>query len=71
VDSRGLLHLRSSDPAIPEITIVLILGKASACWASNGYVSGCFYFTGADPSQSMPTHIFYSTYIQRFIERLE
>jgi hypothetical protein len=70
VDSRGMLHLRSSDPEIPEITIVLVLGKACGCWASDGKVSGAFYFTGADPSQSMPADIFYSTYIQRFIDQL-
>ncbi len=70
VDSRGLLHLRSSDPAIPEITIVLALGKPSACWAADGKMSGSFYFTGADPSESMPAALFYTTYIQRFIDRL-
>jgi hypothetical protein len=70
VDSRGMIYLRSSDPSIPEIAIVLVLGKASACWASDGKVCGAFYFTGADPFESLPTDIFYSTYIQRFIDRL-
>jgi hypothetical protein len=70
VDSRGMLYLRSSDSSIPEITLVLVLGKASACWAADGKVCGSFYFTGADPSESMPADIFYSTYIQRFINRL-
>lgn len=70
VDSRGLLHLRSSDTTIPEITIILVIGKPSACWAADGKVCGSFYFTGADPSESMPAGLFYTTYIQRFIDRL-
>jgi hypothetical protein len=70
VDSRGMLYLRSSDSSIPEITLVLVLGKASACRAADGKVCGSFYFTGSDPSESMPADIFYSTYIQRFINRL-
>jgi hypothetical protein len=70
LDSRGLLHLRSSDSAIPEVTIVLVLGKVSAAWAADGKVAGSFYFTGVDPSQSLPVDEFYATYIQSFIDRL-
>ncbi|MFK7972147.1 MAG: hypothetical protein AB8F95_17390 [Bacteroidia bacterium] len=44
VDNRGLLHLKSSDPNIPEMTIVLILGKQTACWSSDGYLGGRDYF---------------------------
>jgi hypothetical protein len=70
VDSRGLLHLRSSDVSIPEITLVLIIGKATACWASDGMVTGSFYFTGIDPAKSMTAPDFYRNYIKRFVDRL-
>jgi hypothetical protein len=70
VDSRGFLHLRSADTTIPEVTIVLVLGKPSACWAADGKVCGSFYFTGADASESMSVALFYKTYIQRFIDQL-
>lgn len=53
VDSRGFLHLRSTHAAVPEITLVLILGKATAGWASDGTRFGSFYFTGLDPSHHM------------------
>jgi hypothetical protein len=70
VDSRGLLHIKSADTTIPEITIVLIIGKLLACWAADGKVCGSFYFTGADASESMPAALFYKTYIQRIIDQL-
>lgn len=39
LDSRGLLHLRSSHQNVPELTIVLHEGHTTA-WNSNGYTSG-------------------------------
>lgn len=72
VDSRGLIHLRSSDKTLPEITIVNIIGSVNtACWASDGTVSGSPYFTGVDEKSSMPEEEFYSKYIQRFIDTLK
>jgi hypothetical protein len=70
-DSRGLLHLRSSDKSIPEITIVMILGRHTACWASDGRVCGSEYFTGVATAESQDVTGFYHNYIQRFIDRLE
>jgi hypothetical protein len=68
-DSRGLLHLRSSDASIPEITIVMIMGKPTGCWAADGTVCGPAYFTGV---QMMPKSTavsdFYNGYIKRFID---
>jgi hypothetical protein len=69
VDSRGLLHLRSADKKIKEVTIVLILGRQTACWASDGRVCGSSYFT--DNNQNiMPVQEFYTNYIQSFIHAL-
>ncbi len=42
VDSRGLLHLQSSDPIIPEATFVLTSGVA--VWTSHGQMLGSTYY---------------------------
>jgi len=70
VDPRGLLHLRSADASIPEITLLLVLGKPTAAWAADGTVCGPTYFTGPNPAQQMPAPEFYRQYIQRFIQQL-
>ena len=69
VDSRGLLHLKSSDKTIPQITIVLVLGKTTACWAADGAVCGSSYFV-KNGTNKMSEINFYEKYIKRFIERL-
>lgn len=53
LDSRGLLHLRSSNPALPEVSIVLKEG-ATAGWASTGETFGNSYFTGASGETHVP-----------------
>ncbi|OQP65948.1 hypothetical protein A3860_15270 [Niastella vici] len=70
-DSRGLLHLRSADKTIPEITIVMVMGKPAACWAADGRVCGAIYFTGVDTAESGDITGFYYNYIQRFIDRIK
>ncbi len=40
VDSRGLLHLKSAQAALPEVTIVLVTDQPAACWASDGTCCG-------------------------------
>jgi hypothetical protein len=65
-DSRGFLHLRSSDKAIPHIIILMIMGKPTACWASDGDKCGPEYFTGQKPMDDV--HAFYANYIERFID---
>jgi hypothetical protein len=53
LDSRGLLHLRSHDVSLPELTLVLGTGIPLATWASDGRLSGPVFFTGdASPSPS-------------------
>jgi hypothetical protein len=70
-DSRGLLHLRSSDNSIPEITIVNIMGRPTACWAADGRVYGSAYFTGVDNAENKDVTGFYYNYIQRFIDTVK
>lgn len=72
VDSRGLLHLRSSDKTVPEITIVLIMGRhQTAAWASDGRSCGSTYFTGASNAENSDVTGFYNNYILRFIDALK
>lgn len=56
LDSRGLLHLQSHDPSVPEISLVLADGEVAG-WTSDGYVCGPpFFIEGSPPSQ--PEHVF-------------
>jgi hypothetical protein len=72
VDSRGLLHLRSSDKTVPEITIVLIMSRhQTAAWASDGRTCGSTYFTGKNSAENSDVAGFYNNYIQRFIDALK
>ncbi len=50
LDQRGLLHLKSSDSTIPEVSLVMKDGMVSA-WASTGEYLGNSYFIGQHPSQ--------------------
>lgn len=72
IDSRGFLHLRSSDKNIPEITIVLITGTQTACWAADGVgvTAGSLYFID-DNAPHISVHEFYRKYLQPFIDRLK
>ncbi|MHC2066388.1 hypothetical protein ACYFX5_02860 [Bremerella sp. T1] len=45
LDSRGMLHLRSANGRVPEVTIVLTDGHLAG-WTSEGRVFGQQYFTG-------------------------
>lgn len=42
LDSRGLLHLMSSDHSLPQITLTLVPGRCAA-WATNGKACGPEY----------------------------
>jgi len=70
LDSRGLLHLKSSNPEIPEISILLVVDQATACWCSDGVVSGPDYFTGRTAAPVQPV-IFYKKYVQRFLDGIK
>ncbi|RZK61178.1 MAG: hypothetical protein EOO59_05695, partial [Hymenobacter sp.] len=64
LDGRGLLHLRSADPAVPEVTVVLVLNQPTAAWAADGTVCGSDYFTGPAPTRRLPAPEFYQRYLQ-------
>jgi hypothetical protein len=71
IDSRGMLHLKSSDQSIPEITIVLAINRVTTCWASDGNFCGSPYFLPITNNQSMDCKTFYDNYINKFISQLQ
>jgi len=71
MDSRGLLHLRSQDPNVREITLVVIQNKPTACWAADGAYCGYRYFIGDNHNRQVPAHTFYESYIQPYIDHLK
>jgi hypothetical protein len=70
VDSRGLLHLKSHKPHIPEISIIMVVDRPTACWSADGKISGSAYFTGTSGTHKLNPGIFYKNYIQAFIDGL-
>jgi hypothetical protein len=70
LDSRGFLHLKSSDTSIPEMTIVLVAGKLCTCWSADGFYTGNPYFM-PDTDRIISGRVFYKNYIQAFISELE
>jgi len=66
LDSRGLLHLKSHDPAAPEVSLVLSDGEVAG-WTSDGCVCGpSFFFEGE--IESDPLKVF--TRVQQFLSSL-
>jgi hypothetical protein len=66
LDSRGLLHLKSSDASLPELTIVMTEGATSG-WRSDGEWWGNRYFI----DQYLPlTHVKHGDVLHYFLERL-
>jgi len=56
LDSRGLLHLKSHDPSLAEVSLVLSDGEVAG-WTSDGYVCGpSFFFEDRRPSN--PREVF-------------
>ena len=54
LDSRGLLHLKSTNPKVPDATLVLYEGP-TACWTSDGRICGPDYFTGGKANTNVET----------------
>jgi hypothetical protein len=51
LDTRGLLHLKSFDPDLPEVSLVLADGEIAG-WTSDGHVCGpSFFFDGSQVSE--------------------
>lgn len=69
LDSRGMLHLKSSDSAIPEITIPFVTDYPTAAWASDGNIAGNIYFL-KNSNRKITVSVFYDKYIQRFIDTI-
>ena len=67
LDSRGLLHLRSADPAISEVSMVLYDDVVSG-WCSDGRMWGSEYFIGDLPAA--PAREVFETCIRPFGQRL-
>ncbi len=67
LDARGLLHLRSSDEALPELTLVLVEGHGGG-WISTSGVWGRPFFHDRDAGDlaAAPTEI-----MQAFVKHLE
>jgi len=63
LDRRGLLHLKSYDKNLPEVTIVLVLEKPVACWASDGTASGNLYFIPYIPRRNIKVQVFNEKYL--------
>ena len=71
LDSRGLLHLKSANQSIPEITLVMRDGPLSG-WLSSGEVFGENYYCGRDPVahglRRVTADFAWNSVIQLFIE---
>jgi len=65
-DGRGLIHLRSSDPSIPEFTLALT-NNAVAAWASNGKMTGPAFLIGPHSNVGAP---YFIDLILQFVARL-
>ncbi|MFO1513668.1 MAG: hypothetical protein U1F83_12245 [Verrucomicrobiota bacterium] len=66
LDSRGLLHFKSHDPAVPEISLVLSDGEVAG-WTADGHVCGPkFFFDGEYRSE--PQEVF--NRVMQFLNRL-
>ncbi|MGI4874107.1 MAG: hypothetical protein ACRYFX_23350 [Janthinobacterium lividum] len=70
VDGRGLLHLRSADPALREVTLVLAVNTATAAWTSNNQLGGWHYFTGLDEKRGLSANNLYQAYLKPIFERI-
>jgi hypothetical protein len=73
LDSRGLVHLASSDRAIPETTLVLAEGELTG-WHSHGHSWGRQYFIGErkrrGEDSAATQYLIFSSTVTRFVERL-
>ncbi|PSL23661.1 hypothetical protein [Chitinophaga ginsengisoli] len=70
---RHMLHLRSSDKLVPEITLVLLVNQPTACWASDGATCGASYFRPDDQGniEVLEPNVFHHVYIKPFIDIIQ
>lgn len=67
LDGRGLLHLKSSDPDIPQCSLILTDGPMAG-WLSNGRVFGPAYWHQGQTS--IPERVVWDDVLQKFAERI-
>lgn len=70
VDSRGLIHMVSSDVSLCQVTLVLIEGKSTGCWSSDGIVAGNDYFIPLKQQTRISPTDFHKKYIEPIIQRI-
>jgi hypothetical protein len=68
LDSRGMLHLKSSETAIPELTLVLCTGTLAG-WCADGRWFGPPYFIGEH--LPIPGAVIYEEVLKPFVSRLQ
>lgn len=68
---RHMLHLRSSDKQLAEVTIVLVVNQATACRASDGATCGYSSYYTTDEENNIPPDIFQERYIKPFIQIIQ
>ncbi|MEM6964480.1 MAG: hypothetical protein AAF573_06925 [Bacteroidota bacterium] len=70
LDAKGMLHLKSANQRIPEITVTMTIGHTPGLWASNGVVAGGYHFVREGIAKRISEVVFYEKYIQQFIDAL-
>jgi hypothetical protein len=71
-DSRGLLHLQTDDQSLPEVTLTMITDILLTGWVSDDTYCGNSYFMHDAPAAAiMEPALFYTHYIEPYIERLK
>ncbi|HEX7449900.1 MAG TPA: hypothetical protein VF306_20235 [Pirellulales bacterium] len=70
LDSRGLLHLKSGDRKLPEVSVILCFGGKASAWASDGRRWGNEFYTGLQPDALSPPEEL-GQLIGEFIARLQ
>ncbi|MEY3443489.1 MAG: hypothetical protein RLZZ519_1770 [Bacteroidota bacterium] len=70
MDPRGFLHLRSSDPNLPQVSIATIVGQPTAAWASDGEWVGHHYFFYHRRDKQITIDAFFAKYLQPIFQRI-
>ncbi len=69
IDFRGLLHLRTMDHSLPEVTMTLVLNKQLSGWTSDGRTFGSPYFLKVEGEKSNSPQI-YHQYLTGYIKKI-
>lgn len=71
MDPRGFLHLRSSDPALAQVTIATVIGKPTAAWASTGECTGNPYLYRSEAGSRTSAELFEQRYLLPIFQRIQ